>query len=143
MFIGEYSHKLDEKGRIALPKKFRDSLKGGVVVTRGLDKCLFVYTLDEWKKLAEKLIEMPIVQSDTRAFTRLVLAGAMDLEMDKLGRIILPEYLRNYAQLSKDVVITGLYNRLEVWDEQLWTDYASKTTADSVEIAERLGGLGI
>lgn len=143
MFIGEYSHKVDEKGRIALPKKFRDDLKAGLVVTRGLDSCLFIYTLEEWEKLAEKLVQMPLSQSNTRAFARLMLAGAMDLEMDKQGRIILPEYLRKYANLTKEVVVTGLYNRLEIWDSKNWEEYAAKTESESVEIAEQLGELGV
>ncbi|MBW6441031.1 division/cell wall cluster transcriptional repressor MraZ [Patescibacteria group bacterium] len=143
MFIGEYNHNLDEKGRLAIPVKFRDKLKKGAVVTRGLDGCLFLYTLEEWKILAEKLSNLPISQSNTRAFARLMLAGAMDVQLDKQGRIILPDYLRKYAGLIKKIIIGGLYNRLEIWNEEAWEKYKSKTEKDSGDIAEKLGELGV
>lgn len=143
MFIGEYSHTLDEKGRLAIPKKFRTDLEAGAVVTRGLDHCLFLYTRDEWQRLAEKLSNLPFAQANTRAFARLMLAGAMDVEVDKQGRIILPEYLRHYGNISKNVVIAGLYNRLEVWDEEKWKQYTKKTETESNEIAEQMGMLGV
>lgn len=111
MFIGEFKHNLDEKGRLAVPVKFRSDLAKGAVVTRGIDKCLFVYTMDEWTILANKLANLPISQAKARAFARLMLAGAMDVIPDKQGRINLPEYLRQYAGLSKEAVIAGLYNR--------------------------------
>lgn len=143
MFIGEYSHTLDEKGRLAIPKKFRTDLEAGAVVTRGLDHCLFLYTRDEWQRLAEKLSSLPFAQANARAFARLMLAGAMDVEVDKHGRIILPEYLRDYGNISKNVVIAGLYNRLEVWDEEKWKQYTKKTESESNEIAEQMGMLGV
>ena len=143
MFIGEYNHNLDEKGRLAVPVKFRDELKKGAVVTRGLDGCLFFYTIDEWKVLAEKLSNLPISQSNTRAFARLMLAGAMDVQLDKQGRIVLPDYLRKYAKLTKKIVIGGLYNRLEIWDEEAWKKYKNKTEKESGDIAEKLGELGV
>lgn len=143
MFIGEYSHTLDDKGRLAVPKKFRSDLEGGAVVTRGLDHCLFLYTRDEWQKLAEKLAGLPFAQANTRAFARLMLAGAMDVEVDKQGRIILPEYLRQFASLTKDVVVAGLYNRLELWDASEWKQYTQKTEAESNEIAEQMGMVGV
>ncbi len=143
MFIGEYNHNLDNKGRIAVPVKFRDDLKKGAVVTKGLDGCLFLYTMSEWKILADKLSKLPISQSNTRAFARLMLAGAMDVQVDKQGRIILPDYLRKYATLKKKVIINGLYNRLEIWDENNWEKYKSKTEKESGDIAEKLGELGV
>lgn len=143
MFIGEYNHNLDEKGRLAIPVKFREELKGGAVVTKGLDGCLFLYTITEWKILADKLSKLPISQANTRAFARLMLAGAMDVSLDKQGRIVIPDYLRKYVNLSKKVVINGLYNRLEIWDEDAWEEYKNKTEADSKEIAEHLGEIGI
>jgi MraZ protein len=143
MFIGEYAHTIDEKNRLAIPAKFRDTLKAGAVVTRGLDHCLFVYTFEEWKKLAEKLAGLPISKANTRAFARLMLAGAMDCEMDKQGRVIVPEYLREYAALNKKVVIAGLFNRLEIWDETAWQNYKTTTEKDSGDIAEALGELGV
>lgn len=143
MFIGEYNHNLDEKGRLAIPVKFRKILEKGAVVTKGLDSCLFLYTIDEWKILAEKLSHLPISQSNTRAFSRLMLAGAMDVQIDKQGRIILPDYLRKYAELKKKVIINGLYNRLEIWDESKWDAYKLKTEKESDAIAEKLGELGV
>lgn len=143
MFIGEYTHKLDGKGRLLIPKKFREDLQDGAVVTRGLDDCLFLYTQKEWEKLAEKLADLPFSQSNSRAFTRLMLAGAMDVEVDSKGRIIVPEYLREFADFEKEVVIAGLYDRLELWDKGLWNKYKEKTEDNSSEIAERMADLGI
>lgn len=143
MFIGEYSHNLDDKGRLAVPKKFRKSLEKGAVVTRGLDDCLFLYTKAEWKVLAQKLANLPFSQANTRAFARLMLAGAMDVALDKQGRIVLPDYLRRYASLTKEITVAGLYNRLELWDSRLWGDYTRQTEAARNEIAEQLGELGI
>lgn len=143
MFIGEYTHNLDDKGRLAIPKKFRESLRKGAVVTRGLDNCLFLYTKEEWLRLAEKLANLPFSQANSRAFARLMLAGAMDIKLDKQGRVILPEYLRNFAGLGKSTVVAGLYNRLELWDQQKWEKYKKKTEADSSDIAEKMYELGI
>jgi MraZ protein len=143
MFIGEYQYSLDEKGRLAVPSKFRVSLGEGAVITRGLDNCLFIFTKDEWKKLADKLAAMPISQANSRAFARLMLAGAMDVEPDSQGRVMVPEYLRQYAQLKKKVVIAGLYNRLEIWDEAQWAAFKSNTEKDSTHIAEQIAELGI
>ncbi|MBI5221914.1 MAG: division/cell wall cluster transcriptional repressor MraZ [Candidatus Magasanikbacteria bacterium] len=143
MFIGEYLHNLDEKGRLAVPKKFRSDLAKGAVVTRGLDNCLFLYTKTEWKKLADKLAALPFSQSNARAFARLMLGGAMDVEVDKQGRMVLPEYLRVFAGLKKNVVIAGLYSRLELWDQAKWEEYKVKTESSSSEIAERMFELGV
>lgn len=143
MFIGEYAHNLDEKGRLAIPVKFRRDLSKGAVVTRGLDNCLFLYTKTEWEKLAEKLAVLPISQSNSRAFSRLMLAGAMEVEIDKQGRVVLPEYLREFAGLKKNVVLAGLYNRAEIWDEEKWKTYKTQTETNSNEIAEKMAELGI
>ena len=143
MFIGEYSHNLDDKGRMAIPVKFRRDLAKGAVVTRGLDNCLFLYTKTEWAKLAEKLAALPISQSNSRAFARLMLAGAMDVEVDKQGRVVLPEYLRKFASIKKSLVVAGLYNRLEIWDEELWNKYKNQTEAESGAIAEKMAELGV
>lgn len=143
MFIGEYSHNVDDKGRLAIPVKFRSDLSKGAVVTRGLDNCLFLYTKVEWAKLAEKLATLPISQANSRAFARLMLAGAMDVEVDKQGRIILPEYLRQFAGLKKEVVLAGLYNRLEIWDSATWSTYKGQTESQSGSIAERMAELGV
>ena len=143
MFIGEYQATIDDKGRVSIPAKFRPQLNSTVVVTRGLDNSLFLYTLDEWKKLAEKLSSLPIATANTRAFARLMLAGAMDCEIDKQGRIILPAYLKEFAKMGKKVIIAGLYNRIELWSEELWTKYKEQTESQSNEIAEQLGSLGV
>jgi len=143
MFIGEYQGTIDEKGRISIPAKFRTQLKSKVVVTRGLDNSLFLYNIDEWKKLAVKLASLPISTANTRAFSRLMLAGAMDCEVDKQGRIILPGYLKKFAKIHKKVVCAGLYNRIELWSEELWRKYKEQTERQSNAIAEQLGSLGV
>ncbi|MFA6553310.1 MAG: division/cell wall cluster transcriptional repressor MraZ [Patescibacteria group bacterium] len=143
MFIGEYQHSIDDKGRLAIPIKFRAELEKGAVVTRGLDNCLFLYTQTDWKQLADKLAKLPISKANTRAFARLMLAGAMDCEIDKQGRVILPDYLRKYAGVKKNVVVAGLYNRLEIWDEAAWEKYKIGTEKRGGDIAEALGELGV
>ena len=143
MFIGEYQHSIDQKGRVAVPAKFRPQLGTGVVVTRGLDRCLFVYTETEWQKLAQKLVALPLTQANSRAFVRLMLAGAMQVSLDSQGRILLPDYLREYAGLNKEAVIAGLFNRVEIWDKQKWQEYKTRTEAESDEIAEKLTDLNI
>jgi len=143
MFIGEYTHNVDEKGRISIPAKFRRLLKKGAVVTRGLDNCLFLYPKEEWLVLAKKLANLPISQKDARAFARLMLAGAMDVEIDKQGRIIIPSYLRKYASLKNNAVIAGLYTRLEIWDKKKWERYKQNAEKGSTDIAEHLGELGV
>ena len=143
MLLGEYQHTLDVKGRIAIPAKFREVLTAGAIITRGLDNCLFVFTNQEWETLAQRLIGLPLAQANSRAFVRLMLAGAMDVALDGQGRILIPDYLRKYASLKKEAVVTGLYNRIEVWDAELWARYKQKTESASDEIAEKLGALGI
>lgn len=143
MFIGEYKHNLDDKGRMAVPSKFRKSLSGGAVVTRGLDNCLFLYPKKEWGEIAKKLSALPISQAKARAFARLMLAGAMDVQFDNQGRINLPEYLREFAGLKKKAVVAGLYDRLEIWDEANWDKFKISVEKDSANIAESLGELGV
>lgn len=138
MFIGEYKLSVDEKGRLSIPVKYRAQLSRGAVVTRGLDSSLFLYTASDWAKLAAKLAQLPISRANTRAFSRLMLAGAMDVEMDKQGRVVLPDYLRIFAGVRKKVVVAGLYDRLEIWDEAKWEKYKSMTEKDSGKIAEEL-----
>lgn len=143
MFIGEYKHNLDVKGRLAVPAKFRAKLGEGAVVTRGLDNCLYLYTQDEWEKEAQKLASLPMKKSDARAYARLMLGGAMEVECDSQGRVNLPEYLRKYAGLDKKVVIAGLFDHLEIWDEAKWESYKNGAEEASTEIAETLGALGV
>lgn len=143
MLLGEYRHNLDTKGRLAIPAKFREKLAGGAIITRGLDNCLFVFAPREWEALAMKLTALPLAQANSRAFVRLMLAGATDVTLDTQGRILIPDYLRKYAGLNKQAVIAGLYNRLEIWDGERWEKYKQRTESASEEIAEKLGQLGI
>lgn len=143
MLLGEYQHNLDPKGRLAIPVKFRENLQSGAIITRGLDSCLFVFAPKEWQALAEKLIALPLAQANSRAFVRLMLAGATDVEVDSQGRVLVPDYLRKYAGLKKEAVVAGLYNRIEIWDKENWNRYKQKTEGASEEIAEKLGELGI
>lgn len=143
MLLGEYNHNLDTKGRIAIPAKFREKLSPGAIITKGLDSCLFVFGMREWERLAEKLIALPLAQANSRAFGRLMLAGAMDVDIDHQGRILIPDYLRAYAGLRKETIVAGLYNRVEIWDAERWAAYKQKTESASEEIAEKLGELGI
>lgn len=143
MFIGEYQHILDQKKRVAIPSKFRVKFKAGAVITRGLDNCLFIYPKNEWESIATKLGSMPVGESATRSFVRLMLAGAVDAQLDSQGRVLIPEFLKKYAKLGKNVIIAGLFNRLEMWDENTWTKYKQTAEKSQDEIAEQLGKLGM
>lgn len=143
MFIGEYSYSIDEKKRLAIPLKFRHVLGAKAIITRGLDQCLFLYSVKEWGNLAKKLSQLPLAQADARGFGRLMLAGAMEAKFDNLGRILIPDYLKNYAFLQKKIVIAGVFNRMEIWDEQRWREYQTRTEKEVGNIAERLKELGV
>ncbi|OQB44422.1 MAG: cell division protein MraZ [Parcubacteria group bacterium ADurb.Bin159] len=143
MFIGEYHYLIDDKNRLSIPVKFRSYFNKGAVITRGIDNCLTLYPLVEWKKVAEKLVNLPTNQAKPRAFARLMLAGAMDVKLDSLGRIVLPDYLKKYAGLKKEIVISGLYNKLEIWDEVKWEEVKAKAESSSIDIAETLGEMGV
>lgn len=138
MFIGEYHNRIDEKGRLAIPSKFRSELAEGVIVTKGLDGCLFLYSKAEWTKLAERLTTLPLTAANARAFSRHIGAGAVEDELDKQGRLILPGYLRRFAGITNQVVVAGLFSRLELWDETAWQAYEQRTEAEAAEIAEQL-----
>jgi len=143
MLIGEYLHTIDNKNRLSVPSKFRKELGKAVVLTRGLDKCLFLYPINEWKVLADKLAMLPTGKSDTRSFVRTMIAGATDVEIDALGRVLLPDYLKVYGNLREAAMVIGLYNRVEIWSPELWQNY-SKGASESVEkIAEKLGEAGL
>lgn len=142
MLIGEYTHSLDPKKRLSVPAKLRKVLGKGAVITRGLDACLFVFPVPQWRELAEKLSALPISQSDSRSFSRLLLSGAMEVSFDRLGRILVPDYLKAYAGLDRNVVIAGLYTRLEIWDAKKWSVYTKQMEKRSDEIAQKLGDLG-
>ena len=143
MFIGEYHYLIDDKNRLSLPVKFRKDFAKGAVITRGIDSCLTLYPASEWQKVAERLVSLPTSQSKPRSFARLMLAGAMDVKVDSQGRIIIPDYLKKYAGLKKKVVIAGLYNKLEIWDESKWEQDKKKIEASTPDIADTLGELGI
>ena len=143
MFIGEHSHNIDEKGRLAMPARFRGAFADGLVMTRGLDGCLFIYTKQDWNELAEKLVDMPLSQAGARQFARHMLAGAMDAELDKQGRVIVPSYLRQFAKLESAVVVAGLYNRIEVWNTKSWSEQQKQAESKSDEIAQSLLDFGI
>lgn len=142
MLIGEFKHNLDEKSRMAIPAKFRKELGKTAVVTRGLDNCLFVYPLKEWETVAEKLSALPTGQPDTRNFVRMFLAAAAEVSLDSMGRILLPDYLKKIAGLKERVVITGVYKRLEIWDEATWEKYKARTEKDTDVLAAKLGEVG-
>ena len=143
MIIGEYIYSIDQKKRLAIPAKFRKALGQKAVITRGIDKCLVIYPLDEWEKLSQKLENLPSSRFYARGFARILLSGAVDVELDKLGRIFVPDYLKNYAFLKKNVAILGLSNRIEIWDEKKWQEYKTKTEKEVGDIAERLKELGV
>lgn len=143
MFIGKYQYSLDEKKRLSIPSKFRSELGKKVIVTRGLDGCLFLYSQKEWKKLAEKIGKLPLGQADARGFQRIMLSGAMEVNIDSLGRILIPDYLKKYASLKKKAVIVGLYNHIELWDEKRWKEYQKKSEKEIGNMAERVGQLGV
>ena len=142
MFIGEYRHTIDQKKRLAIPSKFRAHLGERAVLTRGIDNCLVLYPFEEWEKLANKLSALPLSKGDARGFSRIMLAGATDVEFDRLGRVLVPDYLKDYAMITKNVVVTGLYNRIEIWDESRWKEYQKNAEREIGNMAERLEELG-
>jgi len=143
MFIGEYKYSIDDKKRLAIPVKFRQLLGKKAVITQGLDKCLILYPTREWGNLAKKIAKLPLAQADARSFARLMLGGAMEVAFDGLGRILIPDYLKNYAGMKKKVIFVGLYDRVEVWDEEEFQTNKKKTEMAAGDIAERLKDLGV
>ena len=143
MLIGQYEHTIDAKKRLALPAKFRGELGEKVVVTKGVENCLVVYTEKEFLVMSEKLSNLTISQPEARSFTRTMLAGAMEITLDKLGRILVPDYLKKYAGLNKNVVICGLSNRLEIWDLENWNTWTKEAEKGVSDVVSKLGGLGI
>ena len=143
MFIGEYTHSIDPKGRMAVPSKMRRELGGGAVITRGLDRCLWVFTKKEWENLASKLAQLPISDPKSRAFSRLMLAGAVEVEFDSQGRALIPGYLKEYANLKREAVIAGLYNRLEIWESSAWQKFKDESEKQTDEISKHMMDLGV
>jgi MraZ protein len=143
MLIGQYQHTIDSKKRLALPVKFRGELGSNVIVTKGVENCLVIYTEKEWEVMSAKLANLPVSQQEARSFTRHLLASATEVALDKLGRVLIPDYLKNYADLKKNVIICGLSNRLEIWDEAKWQQYSRDAEKGVEEIVSKLGPLGI
>lgn len=143
MFMGEYHHNVDTKGRIIVPAKFRDNLGETFILTRGLDRCLFGYPLSEWTIIEEKLKQLPLTKKDARAFTRFFFSGATECEVDKQGRINIAAPLVQYAQLEKECVILGVSNRIEIWDKTEWQNYFAESEDSFAEIAENMIGFDI
>ncbi len=141
MLIGEYEHSLDAKGRLIMPAKLREDIGEKFIITKGLDGCLFAFSLDEWKNFEQKLRSLPISNKDARDFSRFFFAGAMDCEIDKQGRFLISNNLRTFAELEKEVVIIGMDSRIEIWSKQKWHSTDSDISAD--EIAEKMQMLGI
>lgn len=143
MLIGEYLHTIDQKNRLSIPSRFRKELGKHVVITRGLDQCLFLYGVEAWNQLAAKLSQLPSGKAETRSFVRTMIAGAMDVEIDALGRILMPDYLKKYGRLDIEAMVIGLYNRVEIWNPELWKSYAEGAERQAEVIAEKLGELGM
>lgn len=143
MLIGEYKHTLDAKKRVAVPARFRRELGKKIILTRGFDKCLFIYPTKEWDKLSEKLKTLPIGKSDTRNLNRFMFSGAVPTDIDTLGRIVIPDFLKDFAGLKTKVVMVGVQDRAEVWDEKTWNSYKGNIAKRADDVAEKLGDLGV
>ncbi len=142
LLIGEYAHTLDEKKRVSLPKSFRGALGRRVVMTRGLDNCLFVYSRAAWDAVAGKLQSLSIVNEDTRGFNRFMLSGAAEVEVDAAGRILIPDHQKEFASLGRDVVFTGVSDHVEIWDQARWKSYKARIEKDAEKMAKKLGEIG-
>ena len=143
MLLGEYNNKLDDKGRVSVPVKFREDLGHSFIVTKGLDNCLFAYSKEEWATFEAKLKSLPLTNTNARNFIRFFFAGATECETDKQGRINIPQNLREYAGLSKEVFIVGVSTRVEIWDKDKWLEYTDKENMDVNEIAIQMSNLVI
>ncbi|MEK9168168.1 MAG: division/cell wall cluster transcriptional repressor MraZ [Patescibacteria group bacterium] len=143
MLIGEYTHTLDPKKRLSLPAKFRKEMGKKVVITRGLDKCLFIYPVKQWGRISEKIAELSIGQADSRGFNRFLLSGAVETDVDSAGRVLVPDFLKDFAGLLEKVVVTGVHSRVEVWDEKAWNEYKGRIEKQADVLAEKLGEIGV
>ncbi len=143
MFFGEVKHNIDAKGRLVLPAKFRDGIQDGYVMTKGLDQCIFLFPMDEWRRMEEKLKSLPITHKNARAFVRYFFSGACDGELDKQGRVRIPQNLMDYARLNATTVIIGVGTRMEIWSEDLWDAYTEDDALSYDQIAQQLSDLGI
>src|SRR3989344_8173673 len=142
MLIGEYKHILDSKKRVAIPSKFRKELGKKIVITHGLDNCLWIYPIKQWNVVAEKLASLSMGQADTRSFNRFMLAGAVEAEVDSIGRILIPDFLKDFAGLDTSVIMAGVHTKVEIWDEKLWIEYKRKVVDKADSLAEKLGEIG-
>lgn len=136
MFLGEYELRIDSKGRLAIPAKLRDAFRGGLVVSRGFDRCLNIYTMSEWERVAEELVSLPTTQLNPRRVARFTFSGAFDVEPDRQGRIVMPPTLRQYAEISDEVVLVGVYTHLQVWAMDLWAEEKQFMAEHAADIAE-------
>lgn len=143
MLIGEYRHTLDDKNRLSLPAKFRKEMGKKIIITRGLDRCLFVYPVQEWKKFSEKLAALSIGSTEGRAFSRAMLGGATEIDIDASGRMLVPEHLKGYASLGAKVVVAGIHNRIELWNEEVWTTYTTGVEDQANVLAQKLADIGM
>lgn len=145
MLIGEYRHTIDNKNRLSLPAKFRQEMGKKIVVTPGLDSCLFIFAVKEWEKISERLSESQssMLQADNRSFNRYLLGGAVEVEVDAVGRMLLPEYLKTRAKISEKVVFIGVRDRVELWDEARWNAYREEVERKADALAEKLGSAGM
>ncbi|BAO06408.1 protein MraZ [Enterococcus pernyi] len=143
MLMGEFRHNIDAKGRLIVPSKLREELGEQFVLTRGLDGCLFGYPMSEWNELESKLNDMPLAKKDARTFVRFFYSAATECELDKQGRINIPNTLRNYATITKECVIVGVSNRIEIWDEAKWQEFSEAAEENFNEIAENMIDFGL
>ncbi len=141
MFLGRHAHAVDAKGRMAVPARFRDALADGLVLTRGIDRCLALYPMAAWRPLAEKIDALPISDPDARTFRRLVFAEAVDLTLDTQGRILLPPELRAYAGIDRDALVVGVHTSVEIWSPERWASVSAALDDDGAEVAQRLASL--
>ena len=143
MFIGQYTHTIDDKNRLSLPLKFRKEMGKRVIITPGLDGCLFVFTPTQLETISEKLGGSSMLQADTRSFNRYMLGGAVEADVDSIGRVLVPDFLKEKAQLKKEVVLIGVQNRVEIWNDTLWMEYKAKVEKEANSLAEKLGQIGV
>ncbi|MEA4847060.1 MAG: division/cell wall cluster transcriptional repressor MraZ [Clostridiaceae bacterium] len=143
MFIGEYNHTLDPKNRVIMPSKFREKLGDSFVMTKGLDNCLFIYSSQEWSIVEDKLKSLPMTNKDARAFVRFFFAGACECDLDKQGRMVVPNYLKDYANIDKELVIIGVSTRIEIWSKEEWNKFNNDANISYEDVAEKMSQLGI
>lgn len=143
MFVGEYNHSVDDKGRVAVPARYRNVLEGGAILTRGNDGCLAMFRMNEWEVMMEKIAKLPQSKSEARNYMRFVLSGAVDVKLDKQGRINIPKYLMDFGQIDKKVVFVGVFNRLEIWNTDIWDSYRNQIEGEASEVLEQLEEYGL